>query len=837
VREDLPTGTVTFLFTDVEGSTKLLHELGSEQYAEALAEHRRIVRAACAQQGGVEVDTQGDAFFFAFTTASGAMRAAETIVGDLAPGPIRLRMGLHTGTPLVTEEGYVGPDVVRAARIAASGHGGQVLISAETVESVRLHDSASALLLRDLGEHRFKDLLAAERVFQLGDGDFSRLRSLYQTNLPVPATSFLGRERELAEVSERLLREQVRLLTLTGPGGTGKTRLAVQAGAEASDSFPDGIWWVPLASLRDHRLIWSSLAQVLGVEGEPGTELAESVLRRVRGRQMLLVLDNAEHLLPGAAREIARLLDAVRTTIVVTSRERIQIQGEHVYRVPPLEDDDGVALFLARARALGSDAVASTSVTEICARLDNLPLALELAAARTVVFSAEQLLDRLSERLDLLSGGRDADPRQQTLRATIEWSYDLLQPGEQKLFRGLSIFANECTYTAADVVCDADPGTLQALLDKSLLRRSGGEQPRYWMLETIREFAADRLVGESENAAVRRRHAEHYLGVALSAGLAPDVDGQMRHDLVIPERDNIRGALAWALESDERELGLELVVALENYWATNGPQEGVEWVQELLADAAGVPDRLVARALRVQGGMHNILGRRDLAEELWQEALAIARAQADERGVAILLHRLATAAIQRGDLPRVRTLAEESLALHRRSGFAKGEAQAVTSLAEVAAAEGDLEHALVLLEESLRLSVVAGFRWWQSGALARMGATLSAMGRLEEADVKVQDALRLSSAMGDRRGVFYELALLAEISARSGDQRRAGVLWGAAEAENERASVDRWLHGRVDRERLLSHADSDFGLGQKVGRALPLEDAVALALEAPSGVT
>ena len=393
MRSELPTGTVTFLFTDVEGSTMLLHELGAELYASALAEHRRIVREACARERGVEVDTQGDAFFFAFPTAPGAVAAASAMTDGLAAGPIRVRGGLHTGTPLLAEEGYVGDDVHRAARVAAAGHGGQVLVSAATASLVDVQ-------LTDLGEHRFKDLAAPERVYQLGEGTFPPLKSLYRTNLPVPATSFLGRDHELAEIAG-LLQDGARLVTLTGPGGTGKTRLAIHAAAEASDSFPDGIWWVPLASLSDARLVTSAIAQALSVEEEPGKELEESLAARLGGKRALLVLDNAEHLMPDVASRIAELRDVSGPTLVVTSRERLQLQGEHVYSVPPLAGDEGVELFLSRARAIDSDVSASRvrgralfapGQSAACARARSRPLGRVLpGAARGAALPASRL--------------------------------------------------------------------------------------------------------------------------------------------------------------------------------------------------------------------------------------------------------------------------------------------------------------------------------------------------------------------------------------------------------------------------------------------------------------
>ena len=494
-----PSGTVTFLFTDVEGSTRLLGELGAERYGAALAEHRRVLRAAAARHGGVEVDAQGDAFFVAFPTARGALACAAEATQALAAGPIRVRMGLHTGTALVTEEGYVGLDVHRAARIAAAGHGGQVLISSSTAALIEPGSRQLEWALHDLGEHRFKDLTAPERVYQLGDQPFPPLRSLYRTNLPVPATPFLGRERELAKVVDLLARDDVRLVTLTGPGGVGKTRLALQAAAEASERFPDGVYWVQLSPLRDAGLVLPTIAQALDLTEQPGRSLVQTLVAVLATKRIVLLVDNAEHLLPEVAGELAALLAVDGPTLLVTSRERLQLRAEHLYPVPALEERDAVALFVTRAAALDVSVGPSAAVAHLCERLDELPLALELAAARTPLFSVEQLLDRVGQRLDLLKGGRDSDPRQRTLRTTIEWSHDLLSPSEQALFRRLCVFVGGCSYDAAERVCGADPDTLQSLIDKSLLRRRDVEfGSRYWMLETIREYAAERLDASGE---------------------------------------------------------------------------------------------------------------------------------------------------------------------------------------------------------------------------------------------------------------------------------------------------------------------------------------------------
>ena len=432
-----------------------------------------MIREACARHDGVEVDTQGDAFFVAFPTAPGALAAAEEITRELASEPIHVRMGIHTGTPLLSEEGYVGGDVHRAARIAAAGHGGQVLVSSSTAELV---DAT----LRISGQHRMKDLFAPERVYQLGHGDFPALKSLHRTNLPVPSTPFLGRERELAEVVGLL--GSTRLLTLTGPGGTGKTRLALQAAGLASDAYPDGVYWVPLAALRDPDIVLETAAQALGA--------THGLASYIVDKRLLLLLDNFEQVVE-AAPGLAELLSACPGLgLLVTSRELLQLPGEQAYPVSPLEPDDGMELFLARARAVDPGFDDGERMAELCARLDNLPLALELAAARVRVLSPEQLLERLSGRLDLLKAGRGADPRQQTLRATIEWSHDLLTEGEQRLFARMAVFRGGCTLEAAEEIAAADLDTLQSLVDKSLLRFNEG---RYWMLQTINDFAGELL--------------------------------------------------------------------------------------------------------------------------------------------------------------------------------------------------------------------------------------------------------------------------------------------------------------------------------------------------------
>jgi predicted ATPase/class 3 adenylate cyclase len=540
----LPAGTVTFLFTDVEGSTKLLEDLGAERYASVLAEHRRLIREAVAEHGGVEVDTQGDAFFCAFGSARAAVACAQRAQRSLEAIPIRARMGLHTGEALVDGDRYVGLDVHRAARIGGAGHGGQVVLSPATIA---LLEPGSFPLL-DLGEHRLKDLLAPLRLYQLGDGSFPPLKTLHRTSLPVPATPFLGRERELERILALAGDHSIRLLTLTGPGGTGKTRLALQVAAEVAEEFPGGVFWVPLASVRDPALVASAVAQALGVEEEAGDDIPRAIARSIDKRTLLLV-DNCEHLLEGVAAAVPPILGSgADLRVIATSREPLSLAGEHVVPVDPLVRADAVALFRARAEEVGALPADDEVVSLLCARLDDLPLAVELAAARSAALPPNVLLERLSRRLDLLRGPRDADARQQTLRATIGWSHDLLSPAEQRLFRRLSIFAGGGTLEAVDAVAEGDLDELASLVAKSLVRMTLGPRgPRYWQLETIRQFAGERLAEEGEAEMVEKRYVAWFARIAADADAnLDDEDAAAWLEEVEAELANLRVAFAAA---------------------------------------------------------------------------------------------------------------------------------------------------------------------------------------------------------------------------------------------------------------------------------------------------
>jgi predicted ATPase/class 3 adenylate cyclase len=774
MRNDLPTGTVTFLFTDVEGSTKLLHSLGAEEYAKALAEHRRVIRQACAAEG-VEVDTQGDAFFFAFPTAPGALAAAVALTESLAPGPIHVRVGLHTGTPLVTDEGYIGDDVHRTARIAAVGHGGQVLVSASTASLVDTE-------LTDLGEHRFKDLAAPEHVYQLGKRAFPSLKSLLRTNLPVPATPFLGREHELAEVVDFLARHDVPLLTLTGPGGTGKTRLAVQAAAEAFEHYPDGVWWVPLAPLHDPSLVLSAVAQSLELAEVAGLELRDRLSAELEGKRALFLLDNAEHLLPDAAREIAALAAIQGPLLLLTSRERLQLQGEQVYPVPTLVESDGVELFLARARALEPAFEANGAVSELCARLDHLPLALELAAARTVVFSPEQLLERLSHRLDLLRGGRDADPRQQTLRATIEWSYDLLEKEEQRLFRALAVFAGGSVYEAAEAICGADPDTLQSLIDKSLVRRRDtGFGFRYWMLETIREYAAEGLEVNGESFKLRRRHAEWCDALAERlVGIGPEPRHTDDFGAFPDEYGNVRSALGWAWSQNEDELALRLGAKCWRYWMGRGQfQDAVHWFELALPKIpeAHPPTRLLA--LRTSGAIaFFVLNDTQQAEDLWRRALADAQELDAQADTAWIEANLASCAWERGDLEVALEMTERLLATARESADDLLEARAQHHLGELLRDLGRFEEAEVALLEADRIYRELGHASALSGNTHSLADLALDRGDLWAAITLYRESLDAELPAGRQRDAAYCLAGLASVLAELGREIEAATIWG-----------------------------------------------------------
>jgi predicted ATPase/class 3 adenylate cyclase len=801
MRRELPSGTVTFLFTDVEGSTTLLHDLGAEGYARALAEHRRVIREAAAAEGGVEVDTQGDSFFFAFPTAPGAMAAAGAMTEALAQRPIQVRIGLHTGTPLLDEEGYVGGDVHRAARIAAVGHGGQVLISSATAQLVEVE-------LVDLGEHRLKDLSAAERVYQLGEYEFPPLKSLYRTNLPVPATPFLGRERELAEVVGLLA--GTRLLTLTGPGGTGKTRLAIQAAGMSAEAYPDGVWWVPLETLRDHTLVLESIAEALGAKSELALHVGD--------QRMLLLLDCFEGVV-GAAGDIADLLARCpHLDLLVTSRERLNLTGEQEYPVPSFAHEEAVGFFAARARTVSPGFVADDAVGEICQRLEDMPLALELAAAQIKILSPTQILKR---GLGLsATGPRDLPDRQRTLAATIAWSYDLLTEDERRLFRRLSVFAGGCTLEMAEDVAEADLGALQALVDKSLVRR--GEEERFRMLDTIREYASEHLADSGEADVLHERLAQHLIALATAEGAPIFLDRQAAaYARLEREHANTRSVMDWALRERRYELAAELASLFFTVWLYGGHvAEARSWFDAVLESPRAVSNSVWAQVL---GGATTVMKASDdmartieLAEELVGEMAG--DPSVPPLPVAAALADLSDMALRQGDLAGAREYAERSLAFRAAHGI-RG-ARALQSLAQLAMAEGDLERARSVWEEAAADYARAGHEANYIGALDGLREVARRAGDLNRAGELLLEALGRSVELGDPAFAGELLEALAVVESDRGDVERVGMLWGAGEALLAAAGAP---SRRCAEPELPAEAKA-------AGAQLALDEAVALAL-------
>jgi predicted ATPase/class 3 adenylate cyclase len=744
VQRDLPTGTVTLLFTDVEGSTKLLHELGAEAYAQALAAHRQVIREACSRHDGVEVDTQGDAFFVAFATAPPALAAAAELTEALASGPVRVRVGLHTGTPLLSNEGYVGVDVHRAARIAASGHGGQVLVSQETASLVDAD-------LRDLGEHRLKDLLARERVYQLGSRDFQPIRSLGRTNLPVAAWPLLGRERELAEI-RGLLADGVRLLTLTGPGGSGKTRLALQAAAELSDDFLDGTFFAALAPLREAQAVRSSVAQAVGLQPD------DDVAGWLSSRRVLLVLDNLEHL-QGVAGVVAELLVG-EVVMLATSRAPLHLSAERELPVEPLLDDAAAELFVSRAAAAGRHLDVDQPVRAVCRRLDNLPLAIELAAARVKLLSPVALLARLDEALPLLvSGAIDLPERQRTLRATIEWSHDLLESDAQAVFRRLSVFRGSFTLDAAEAITGAELDQLAALLDHSLLKALGDE--RFFLLETLREYARGRLDEARETGEYTLRHARWYLD-RLQANY-PDRLGARQPEILAwydADEDNLRAMLDRLSDAATIEAA-RAGYLLHFFWRARGAlAEEHERLRGLLAHD-GLPQQSRAALLVRLSDVDMHAGRVDVSEAAAREALALAEPGTEPHYLA--LSELSFYSIHRGDTEEAvrlgRQAAEESEMLDDASRI-----QAIGNLASLLAGVNRINEARSVLERLVHEARRSGLVILETLGLADLGALDLIEHDYESSRAAYAAALTQLRSRGDR---YYEMETLKGIGLAS----------------------------------------------------------------------
>jgi predicted ATPase/class 3 adenylate cyclase len=814
----LPHGTVTFLFTDIEGSTRLLEERG-EEYAELLARHHRALRGEFARHGGVEVNTQGDAFFVAFTKASDALAAAAAARDALSDGPIRVRMGLHTGEPTVTGEDYVGIDVHRAARIAAAGHGGQILLSQATRDLVRVDR------LRDLGMHRLKDLEAPEHLYQLGEDEFPPLATVDQTNLPVQPTPFVGRDRELAEVLALL--DSHRIVTLTGPGGSGKTRLALQVAAESVEQYGDGVWFVSLAAVRDPRLIEPTIARVVG-----GPDDLHEFLT---GKRTLLVLDNLEQLLPSAAEIVVRL-DA---RILVTSRSRLNVAAEQEFPVPTLPVDDGGVLFTQRARQLRPGFEPDAAVREIAERLDGLPLALELAAGRVKVLTPEQILERLCRGLDLLtSGAHDLPERQRTLRGTVEWSYQLLTVDEQRLFAQLAVFAGGFALEAAEAVCSAELDVLQTLVDQSLLRH--GEDGRFFMLATIREFALEKLHGLPDASSLSRRHDDYFLGVAeeLDAGEPQAAKTELStQSLIRFERElpNFRAALAGLVEHDRPEGDLRLGAALWRFWLNRAQyHDAAEWLEHAPLDDPAPSLDVRAAALGAAGGIafwvHDDV---DRAETYWQEGLELRRVQDDPQELGVAFSRLAAVAWRRGDFDGAIAYHTQAMPLFAEAGDESSRLSELHNLGEAYRDRGDFEDGERILEETVTRARALGFDQLMTTTLHSLGDLSLDRSDPDPALRRFGEALDHAIATASRRVQVYCLAGIACALLLRADAPAAARLWGTAEDQEHRLGFRMFLNERQRYENLIAGARERLGsryeAERRAGAGLTLEQAVAEA--------
>jgi len=889
----LPSGTVTFLFADVEGSTQLLHRLG-DGYRSLLTNLRRLLARVFEPAGGVLVDTQGDSVFYAFPSARAAVAAAvavqRRIAGQEWPDgvEVRLRIGLHTGEAGQAETGYVGLDVHRAARLGAAAHGGQILVSEATrvlVEGAdaeaepRKQGGAQEISFRDLGEHRLKDLARPQHIFQvLAPGlraDFPQARTLdvLPHNLPVQLTSFIGREREMVEV-ERLL-EASRSVTLTGAGGSGKTRLALQVAATVLERFPQGVWWVDFTPLSDPSRISQAVANTLGIREERGRSLTETLADYLRAKTALLLLDNCEHVIAGCAELAHALLTACpNVRILATSRERLGVPGEAAWRVPSLSlpevrvgplaerspperlspsalaQFEAVRLFTER----GAFAQPGFTLTErnaeaverICRQLDGIPLALELAAARVSVLSPHQIADRLADRFALLAGtDRPTRPRHQTLQAAMDWSYDLLTEPERLLLARLSVFAGGFTLEAAEAICAGESiergqvlNLLARLVDKSLvIPQTMDGEARFRLLETIREYARLKLETAGAAGEIRLRHRDWYL--ALSERAEPGIRG---HDQAAwlerldQEHDNLRAALTWSRDEDETaEAGLRLAAALWRFWDMHGYlTEGREWLEALLARPDRAPVGLRTRALNVAGVLAHRQGDYDSVPRLSGEALRLAQQEGDDWNAALALHHLAHAVQAGGDLSRAAAMMDESVGLFGRAGDRWGTALSLNCRGDIARNQDDNKRAAALFDEALRLWRDIGDRWGLSASLANLGWVMDHLGDARRAAALFKESLEIARELGLKVWVTLMLTATARTMADSDPQRAATLLgavvglyaaMGAVLEASERPDFERTAE--IVRRRL---GEEPFATAWQAGQGMTLERAVEFAL-------
>jgi predicted ATPase/class 3 adenylate cyclase len=878
--QPLPSGTLTFLFTDIEGSTKLLNALGTDRYHEVLAVHTKALRAAFAD-GGTEIRTEGDSLFVVFHSAPKAVRATAAAQRALAEARfphdavVRVRMGMHTGvgTPASADAGadYVGIDVHRAARISAIANGGQVLLSGTTAMLVG-QDLGDGTTLRDLGEHRLKDLAQPERIYQLVlDGlpsDFPPVRSLDRTpnNFPTQLTTFIGRGAEIRD-GLRLL-DGTRLLTLTGPGGTGKTRLSLQLAAEAAEGFPDGAFWVPLAPISDPDLVPSTIAHALGVHVGGKEVPLERVIEHVRGKRMLLVLDNFEQIMAAAPAVSALLESGSDLKVITSSRAPLRISGEQEFPVPPLDlpdperlpslealaQSDAVRLFIERARAVKPDfmvtAENAAAVAEICYRLDGLPLAIELAAARVKLLSPQAMLPRLKQGLDLLaSTSPDRTDRQRTLRGAIAWSYDLLDAGLQRLFARSGVFVGGAMLEQLESVCgpaseisgDVLDRTAE-LLDNSLTRQiEAGGEPRFRMLVTIREFAIEKLTASGEEPRIRDRHLATYL--ALSERAAPELQGNEQRrwlDLVELEHDNLRAALEHAISEAKVDAASHMVFALWRFWQVRGYlREGLTWAERVLALPAADPTSRL-RALEAAGGLAYWTADLPPTERYYGQAYELAGAIGADAERAKAAYNLSFAYMFRVGTDHEKTLAllEEALAIFRKLGDRAALGRTAFALGSLYGEGPNKTHddylkSKQLAHEALTEHRALGNRFDIAWDLHGTGFSALKLGELDDAEKYWRESIQMFVDAADSSGIVLQLSNFAELAKARGDLERHAVLVGAWTAMSQRTGVGlASLWGVTEGRALARDIPSELRAAFERGLAMKTAEALAYALAA-----
>jgi predicted ATPase/class 3 adenylate cyclase len=865
--------TLTMLFTDIEGSTRLLRRLG-EAYQEVLTQQRSILRAAFRNHAGREMGTEGDSFFVVFDSASHAVAAAAEAQRRLAkcswPEDITVgvRMGIHTGEPVPYEDGYVGMDVHRAARISGCAHGGQVLLSATTHRLVTSGPSVGVSFL-DLGRYRLKDLPASEHLYQLAADDLPRtfppLRTLGAgSNLPLVATSLIGRDTELRELHELVLDDAVRLVTLTGPGGSGKTRLAIELARTLDSAFSDGVYFVPLESATSLDAAWTTVADAVGVSGE--NRAPQNVLDDIAVRHALLVLDNLEQLQDASTLVDSLLAAAPSVRIVATSRRPLYVTGEREQGVPPLtlprvgegyeelQRSGAVALFVERARMVRRDFALTPANTadvgEICRRLDGLPLAIELAAARVKLLGTRGLRARLDSSLELGSSQHGRPGRQRTLRATIEWSHDLLAAGQQQIFRQLGVFRGDFDLPAlgAVVSADGDPvDELAALVDASLVAVASGpdDEPRFRLLETIAAYACDRLTAAGELEEVRRRHAEHYLGIVETE--APRLrSGQFvsARDRIEAELENLRAALAWALQPDEKSpvtsdrlmIGLQLCEQLGWFWYACGYQrEGHDWLDRAVTAASGQESRELTNSLHALGVLVLQRGEAERARDALRRCLDFWRRDGNPYKIARELNSLGVVHRSLGEPDIARQLFTEAITVSRQTGDREREASALSNLANVESETGNDDLAIRLLNEALDLDRQLEDDWGVGADMVNLASTQLRAGRVDEAATMLADNTSSIVGLNDPDLTVQLIELFSALAAERHRAPQAARLLGAARALRRAAELPiaapdaAALQQSLDRAHSqLSSADWDANVAR--GEAYTVTEALEEAL-------